>query len=459
MDSQNNDPQKNQQAPSDLPVVDEKKVKIHTMQDDLKKSSGQGQTENSVTGESTSSVLSDNKTQDIPIPKPPSPSSLSSSQAKKEPSASDFSVQDKIKTEKKSSPFDRFRKPKGVKEPALEEVQKIDSLDKFKKALPKTNAEEQKNQTQTQQEEQTAQQNQEVQEQTEKPEQVSSLASSLDIKVPEKKSSSIMVVISAVALVVIAAVGGFLYYFITKNNTPKPISSPSGEQEAVPTDQPEIIPIPEPVVQEPQAPQQEQQEETVVEVPEPTIPAPLISFDQTVVTSSQVKDRNEFLKNLKADSRIIAGNGVVTRHLFKLSNDTEKRFIQNKELFDLLGLSMPDRIWQEIQKLEFISYKLDGVLRYGFVASITNKQNILSEMKAWELQAIGDLKQLYMGEPITIPESPVFSENEYLDFDKRYINLITPEISLDYAVSDKYFIVATSKDMMFATILKTQEQK
>ena len=50
----------------------------------------------------------------------------------------------------------------------------------------------------------------------------------------------------------------------------------------------------------------------------------------------------------------------------------------------------------------------------------------------------------------------LFSSNTYLDFTKRYINLPAPDVSLDWAVSANYFVVATSKDMIFAALDKAQ---
>ena len=69
---------------------------------------------------------------------------------------------------------------------------------------------------------------------------------------------------------------------------------------------------------------------------------------------------------------------------------------------------------------------------------------------------LDDLNSLYIDKAYVKPAVITFSENSYLDFYKRYINMPMPDVSLDYAISDKYFVVATSKEMIYAALDKTQ---
>ena len=468
MDPQNNSSQ-DDVTPNDLPVLNDKDVEVHTMKNDLKKS--EKFVKKDVVDQSSDFSIMDSpekkeeavfpkttQTQETKpkeeIPRPPFPPQGESEKNKM--------VESEIK---KPSPFDKFKRPKDIA--PIPSPKTDSSMESFKSALPKksNNLEEiisEKN------EKIDIPKNSDIKSENiiPKPELESSVASlgklepkespvapHMDIKIPNKKGGTMKVVVfafSSLVLVALLSFGG--YYFFFKKEVGSVSPSDSAEIQ-----EPEIVKIEEPVV-EPPLPEPEPVVVPVVkEIQEPVVPFTLLSFDESVTTSTNVVDKTEFLKSLKADSRVIIGEGVLTRHLFKVSNRDEKRYVVNKELFDTLGIIIPEILWSEISDVEFVSYKIDGILRYGFIAKISNKARVLSIMNDWEVQSIIDLKQLYMGEPIVIPEDPRFSENTYLDFTKKYINLTSPEISLDYAVSNNYLIITTSKDMIFASILKTQK--
>ncbi len=436
MDPKNTSQQKSS-TPSDLPVFDDKKVEIHTMQSDLNKSQSEVKEKSSLSA--NEQVKKDTSNTSAPkkeIPVPPKP-----------PGFDPKSLKSEIK---KPSPFDKFRKPKDLKPEPIPE--KIDTVSKFKESLPKktetvdsspsgasvnspSSVDEQKN---------------DILKKTE------TKSPDLDIKIPTNENKSKVVIIFSSILVVVFGLLGFGYYFVFIKKpdvemADNPSTSTQPESEIVRVPDPEPTP---PVVDEFPVPEDIP---AVVEVPEPEEPSSVLNTDRTITTVINIKDTQEALKSLRADSRSIVGDGILTRHLFKLVNDTENRYITGKEMFDLLGLFVPGVLWGEIGDVDFVSYKINGVLRYGFVAKISGKENIINLIDQWGVQSIDDLKQIYMGEAVVLPEDPKFSMNEYLGFDKRYINLTTPETSLDYAVSEEYLIVATSKDMVFAMILKTKE--
>ena len=72
----------------------------------------------------------------------------------------------------------------------------------------------------------------------------------------------------------------------------------------------------------------------------------------------------------------------------------------------------------------------------------------------WQSATLTDLKPLYIEKTYTLPTKLMFAEKSYFDFHKRYINLPTPDVSLDYAISSDYFVVATSKDMVYSFLAK-----
>ena len=437
MDPKDTSQQKNS-TPSNLPVFGDKKVEIHTMQSDLNKSQSEiKEKNNSSANDRVKKDASNIDASKREIPVPPKP-----------PGFDPKSLKSEIK---KPSPFDKFRKPKDLKSEPISE--KIDTVSKFKESLPKktetvdpsssntginvsSSANEQKNDVLKKAE-------------TKSPD--------LDIKIPTNENKSKIIIVFSSILVVVFGLLGFGYYFVfikkpnTINTVNNPDTSAQPESEIVRVPDPETTP---PVVEEFPVPEDIP---AVVEIPEPEEPSSVLNTDRTITTIINTKDTQEALKSLRADSRSIVGDGVLTRHLFKLVNDTENRYITGKEMFDLLGLFVPGVLWGEIGDVDFVSYKINGVLRYGFIAKISGKESIINLVDQWGVQSIDDLRQIYMGEAVVLPEDPKFLINEYLGFDKRYINLPTPETSLDYAVSEEYLIVATSKDMVFAMILKTKE--
>ncbi len=410
MDPQNNEPQDNP-TPKDLPILDDRKVETHTMQEDLQKASPE---------ESEDQEQTPKETADSPepqIPTPPTPPLIPQKQ------------------ETKKSIFDKFRKPKGI-EPTAPDIPKL------KKMMPKLSAVEGSPEKEERQEPTS-----DISDQKPK---ISASEKKLDIKIPGKKSRLSMIIIFTVILTIVAAGAGFGYYWFFAKEAPKETTNKPTQE------QPEVIEVPKPVVKEPKI-KKPIKEVVSIGIPEPKIPQTNIDFAQTIITTADKKDKSEFIKNLRADSKSIAGDGTITRHLFKISNDNEKRFLTNKELMSTLGISIPNDVWPYINNIEFISYKVGNSIRYGFIAKTTNENALKENMKKWGTKMIQDLTQLFMGEPITIPENPAFSKNSYLTFKKRYINLTSPEISLDYAISKDYLIVATSKDMMFASILQVQK--
>jgi len=444
MESQNKNAKK-PPAPHTLPVFDDKKVEMHTMQQDMQKAHPEAITtmkndqlkKDGLMTPSTPEPTTP-ETPKPEIPKPPMPPMPKMPEIE--------SPMNPVKPlEKKPSPFDRFRKPKELKESAP------GGMSKFKKMLPKT----------TQNEAEEPEVNQKdipkgpgmpsmniPKEEAPTPPQ-----NDLEIKIPKESNKMPFLIAIVATLVVLVSGAGFGYYwFFVKEGAPTEIPQDTTTEQGsnviqIPETQPAPITTPEPT---PEAPK-------VVEIPEPQTPSSSIYFDQTAITTVSAENGTELVQALEMDAASIAGGGSVTRHLFKISNSQEKIFIPSTEFLKTIGVFIPADILSELSEVEFVSYKLDSKVRYGFIARISNKERVLSKMQSWETKMIQDMKQMFMGEPIIIPEDPQFAENTYLDFTKRYINLTDTELSLDYAVSDKYLIVATSKDMMFAAILQTQK--
>jgi len=426
MTPQNNNSKK-PAAPHTLPTFDDANIEMHTMQQDIQKMSPKS--------EQLEPAQQKPELPKIEIPEPPKAPNQELSEVEK-PRLMET-------PEKKPSPFDRFRKPREDKESSS-------NISKFKEMLPKTTMDQAKTTE--------PKINQDIPTEPkmpspeipsrEIPPQVPQ--NDLEIKIPsEGNKLPLLIALSATLIVLVGGAGLWYYWFFVKDSTP------IAHEET--TEQPTIIEIPDKEPAEMTTPKPTPIIPELVEIAEPQSPTSFIYFDQTAITTVSQENQNELIQNLKIDVSYLAGGGSITRHLFKVSNSQEKRFISSSELLKDLGIFIPSNILSELNDIEFISYKIDSKVNYGLIAKILNKESVLTKMEVWEAQSIQDIKQLYMGEPIIVPESPEFAENTYLDFTKRYINLTNTDLSLDYAVSDNYLIITTSKDMMFASILQTQK--
>lgn len=312
------------------------------------------------------------------------------------------------------------------------------------------------------------------------------------IYVPQKKhGGSVLTIILILILLMLLGGGGFAYYWFfmkkpveipqqvqTPPITPEPVVAQPDvpetpqipEQTTTPTEQPVVIietgTTSEPVIiVEPASstPPVVTQPVPVVETPvvvpviqEPVATQPLINVDRTVTVIIASLEEKDIYAKIALENAKIAEDKLVIRYLFELSTQTEKRFLNQKETATLLSLTVPSSYWGQSTALEFIGYKNMGSFRYGFVSSVTNKASMQKIASSWEKTVVTDLHRLYIEKAPLLPSVIRFSSNTYLDFTKRYINLPAPDVSLDWAVSSKLFVIATSKDMIFATLDKTK---
>lgn len=297
----------------------------------------------------------------------------------------------------------------------------------------------------------------------------------LKIFIPsQKRNLSSSTIVLSIALVLLIAGGGLGYYFffiiqdqseeqvavetpITPSepapapisSQPAPISEPAPIPEPIQEPEPTAEPIPEPIPEPIISPQSEPQP-----IPEPAIPQAVAQLDQTVIIEIGALDKQVILSKLFSENSKVSGEKITARYLIKLSNQSEKRFLASKEWADLLELKFPTNFWQYISEMELVGYKSGNTWRYGLITKINNRDQVKNMTDNWQSAILTDLKPLYIEKTYTLPTKLMFAENSYFDFYKRYINLPTPDISIDYAISSDYFVVATSKDMVYSLLTK-----
>lgn len=107
--------------------------------------------------------------------------------------------------------------------------------------------------------------------------------------------------------------------------------------------------------------------------------------------------------------------------------------------------------------LPYVFYRqasaLDTTPRFGVIIKLTpDLVKSLREEKVGLETALFALRPLISRSTAVLSSLPLFSDGAYNEIPLRYVNINGPSQALDYAISEPYLIMATSKDGMFSTL-------
>ncbi|MEK7493584.1 MAG: hypothetical protein AAB630_00345 [Patescibacteria group bacterium] len=305
------------------------------------------------------------------------------------------------------------------------------------------------------------------------------------IRIPQKRSTiSATTIILMIVLVLLVAGGGAAYWWffmktpatpvvvqvpeqkVTPQPQPKPVTPVQPEPEPQP--EPELQPEPEPIATTtapviPPAPVATTTPPVItpppapIQAPEPTAPSAVVTLDHTATIELTKLDKTILLEKISSENAKITKEKATIRYVIKLTTPTEKKFLTGAEAAQLLGLLISADLSKLMSASELIGYKSGASFRYGFVGAIQNSASVKSAALAWESTILDDLTALYVEKPYQKPATIVFSANTYFEFSKRYLNMPQPDMSLDWAVSSRYFVTATSKEMIYAVLDKARQ--
>lgn len=223
-----------------------------------------------------------------------------------------------------------------------------------------------------------------------------------------------------------------------------------------------IAPI-TPIAEQP--PIEEEKPEEKLPPAEPILPQGILITDQDIIIETSVKTASpetlsSLLSQISASSKSLSDKKL-GRVLIKFSSETEKSYLTFQDVASLLQFTVPDTIAEQISSGEFLAYSQNGEIRYGFAAKITDSAKTLEEAGKWEKTMVDDLKDIYIDKTPTKPDYMTFKDFSHENFIIRYLNLPTPDISITWGISDteKIFVVATSKDMMYKIIGYKEAEK
>lgn len=154
--------------------------------------------------------------------------------------------------------------------------------------------------------------------------------------------------------------------------------------------------------------------------------------------------------------------GEFSRILVQSSALDEARNIEYRTFSNLsdfvngnLAINMPAKLLSSFSQFTFFIFAGESSNRLGLVFQIKLGEEISIILNDWEKGSMkDDLAPLLalMEIDATRPDTDLFLDNQYQGAQIRYINFGGPANSIDSAIFQNYFIMATSRDSMYAAI-------
>lgn len=177
------------------------------------------------------------------------------------------------------------------------------------------------------------------------------------------------------------------------------------------------------------------------------VPESLIPIDSTVdVTVSAEQDLGVAIKEDLSSLEMDTGSYA---RILVYQEDT---LLSLESFLSALKITIPANVKSLLNNdYTFFVYNQKEGFRYGLVIGSTG--SLTEAIKSWEERMFQDLSFLYIeGNPQVVENK--FSENNTYSTKIHYLNLPDHQTSLDYAINNVLFIIATSKDSMIDLVKK-----
>ena len=224
---------------------------------------------------------------------------------------------------------------------------------------------------------------------------------------------------------ILAATGGYIIFSSQNNQTPITVPPPP----------PAPAPVPPPALEEPL-------------IPQATIPT---SLDITLVGENINEIRSQLVSSLSDLSQ----PNTLSRILMKLETANEIRYLNFKETLSVLNLVLPTELKNsfDFSNTTLFTYGQAEGTRLGLAIRTSDKNSTIQSATAWEPDAYEDSRIMLSYSGIAqVPEEMTFFDNVKGEITIRYLNLLSPNLTIDYAITDTLFIFTTSRESMFAAL-------
>ncbi len=241
-----------------------------------------------------------------------------------------------------------------------------------------------------------------------------------------------LMLVGIILFVGVSAIGGAYILFGSQNG---PVSVTPPPPPPPPDNEPTPPPPPPTTTDEPPLPQG-------------AIP---VSSDITLTVNSIDEARSQLISSLSD----LASQNNLTRILIKLEENSVARYLNFVEILSVLSLTLPSELQNnfDLSNATLFTYGQTEGTRLGFAVRITDKNNTTQAAASWETTAYEDTKTLLSYSGITqAPSEMRFLDNNRNGINIRYLNLLSPDLTVDYAITDTLFIFTTSRDSMFEAL-------
>jgi hypothetical protein len=180
------------------------------------------------------------------------------------------------------------------------------------------------------------------------------------------------------------------------------------------------------------------------------LPASLIPVNETrkITISNDIN----IIDVLKQEEKIYQEAKTFKRVLLLSSLTDKEEQISLSDFFQKTGINVPPFVLSELKnEYTLVFCTENGKNQLGLITKISNSQNLREQMFFWETTMINDLKNLFLGKN-NQPATSNFQDNNYKEIAIRYINFPEPDLTIDYAILDNFFVLTTSKESMYKII-------
>lgn len=186
--------------------------------------------------------------------------------------------------------------------------------------------------------------------------------------------------------------------------------------------------------------------------PQPTLSQSLLFTEQTKIL--YLSDEPKLFELLKQEAEQDQTSVTFKRiGILNSSTGEDQKFLSLVEIFQGLEIAVPPYFLSELEDNYTLAfYGQDNERRLILISQIKNIDNLKEQIKFWEETMADDLKSLFLDKAVKNPATSRFQDNNYNGVDIRYINFPEPNLTIDYAVVNKLFIITTSKESMYKTI-------
>ncbi len=171
----------------------------------------------------------------------------------------------------------------------------------------------------------------------------------------------------------------------------------------------------------------------------------IFGFNQNI--EEDALSREKILKYLEQNSNLLVKDQIYFLNVYRGDS-----LLNLNELINIFGLKIKPDLKEKITASKFLVYletkdaKISSQIRTGLLLIFEEGTITLDDLKEWEPTMIGDLKNIYLDNNLSLVNETTAFSNSTISERRRYINFSSNQLlSFDYAVAQDGLVIASSK--------------